>query len=217
MTEQTTGPAPRRNRLFAGAALAALAALAAGLYGIMASGGNAQANACAASAETAARMRDLARGDVAAVQVREKPQAMNEVKFAAPDGKPLTLADFRGRTILLNLWATWCAPCRHEMPALDRLQKALGGPDFEVVAINIDQRNLERPATFLKEVNVTALKQYADASARIFQDLRAANRALGMPTTLIIDGKGCDLAILHGPAEWAGDDAMKMLRAALGR
>jgi thiol-disulfide isomerase/thioredoxin len=203
--------------MLAGAALLALAGLAAGLYGIMAAGGNAQANTCSASAETTKRMRDLARGDVAAVQVRETPQPMNALKFTAPDGRPLTLADFSGRTILLNLWATWCAPCRHEMPALDRLQKALGGPDFEVVAINIDQRNPDRPLAFLREINVDALKHYTDPSARIFQDLRAANRALGMPTTLIIDGKGCDLAILHGPAEWASDDALKLVRAALGR
>jgi thiol-disulfide isomerase/thioredoxin len=119
--------------------------------------------------------------------------------------------------VLLNLWATWCAPCRKEMPALDRLQAELGGPDFEVVAINIDQRNLDRPGQFLDDIGVTRLVRYADATARVFQDLRAANRAVGMPTTLLIDARGCELAILHGPAEWASDDAMKLVRAALGR
>jgi thiol-disulfide isomerase/thioredoxin len=205
-----------RAALAGGATLGA-AVLAGGLYVMMAGGGNAQGGSCAASAATAAGLRPLVGGEIAAVQVAASPRPMNELAFKAPDGSDLKLSAFRGRTVLLNLWATWCAPCRKEMPALDRLQGELGGPDFEVVAINIDQRNPDRPLAFLKDIGVSRLQHYTDASARVFQDLRAANRALGMPTTLLIDKAGCELAILHGPAEWASPEAIRFIRAALGR
>jgi thiol-disulfide isomerase/thioredoxin len=103
------------------------------------------------------------------------------------------------------------------MPSLDKLQAELGGPDFEVVTVNIDQRNLDRPKTFLREIGVTRLATYSDPSAKIFQQLRAVDRALGMPTTLIIDPAGCELGYLAGPAEWASEDALRLMRAALGR
>jgi thiol-disulfide isomerase/thioredoxin len=206
-----------RLGLLAGGAALATAALAVGLYGIMAGGGNAQGGACQASAAVAARLGPLATGEVAAVQVAATPRPMNELSFKAPDGSDTKLSSFRGRTVLLNLWATWCAPCRHEMPALDRLQAELGGPDFEVVAINIDQRNPDKPLAFLKDIGVSRLAHYTDPSARVFQDLRAASRALGMPTTILIDREGCELALLHGPADWASADALRLLRSALGR
>jgi thiol-disulfide isomerase/thioredoxin len=119
--------------------------------------------------------------------------------------------------VLLNLWATWCVPCRKEMPALDALQARLGGPDFEVVAVNIDTRDPEKPRSWLKETGVTGLAYYADASAKIFQDLKAAGRAFGMPTTILIDPQGCELATLAGPAEWASEDALAFIGAALKR
>jgi thiol-disulfide isomerase/thioredoxin len=180
--------------------------------------GNAQpASACAAAKTLAAKLEPFAKGEVAALQVPKDPKPLPDLAFTGPDGTPLTLASFRGRTILLNLWATWCAPCRHEMPALDKLQAELGGPDFEVVTVNIDQRNLDRPKTFLREIGVTRLATYSDPSAKIFQQLRAVDRALGMPTTLIIDPAGCELGYLAGPAEWASEDALRLMRAALGR
>jgi thiol-disulfide isomerase/thioredoxin len=180
--------------------------------------GNAQqAPSCAAAKSVADRIRPLVKGEIAGVLVSDKQQALPNLAFRSPDGKPMTLSDLRGRMVLLNLWATWCAPCRKEMPALDKLQAELGGADFEVVAVNIDQRNLERPRTFLQEVNVTRLAQYADPSARIFQQLRAVDRAVGMPTTLLIDKEGCELAYLAGPAEWASDEAKAFIRSALGR
>jgi thiol-disulfide isomerase/thioredoxin len=179
--------------------------------------GNAQAQSCAAAKPVADRIRPLVKGEIAGVLVGDRQQALPNLSFQGPDGKPMTLADMRGRVLLVNLWATWCAPCRKEMPALDKLQAELGGADFEVVAINIDQRNLDRPKTFLQEVNVTKLAYYADPSAKIFQQLRAVDRAVGMPTTLLIDRDGCELAYLAGPAEWASDEAKAFVRAALGR
>ena len=92
--------------------------------------------------------------------------------------------------MLLNLWATWCVPCRKEMPALAALQQKLGGPGFEVVAVNIDTRNLDKPKDWLQQAGVTGLAYYADASARVFQELKSVGKAVGMPTSLLIDGNG---------------------------
>jgi thiol-disulfide isomerase/thioredoxin len=119
--------------------------------------------------------------------------------------------------VLLNLWATWCVPCRKEMPALAALQQKLGGPGFEVVAVNIDTRNLDKPKAWLKEAGVTGLTYYADASARVFQELKSIGKAVGMPTSLLIDANGCEIAYLAGPAEWASDDALKLVQAALAK
>ena len=122
-----------------------------------------------------------------------------------------------GRTVLFNLWATWCVPCRKEMPALDELQAKLGGPDFEVVAVNIDTRDPEKPRVWLKEVGIERLAYYADPAAKVFQELKQVGKAWGMPTTLLIDPAGCEIGTLAGPAEWASEDAIKLVSAALGR
>jgi thiol-disulfide isomerase/thioredoxin len=114
----------------------------------------------------------------------------------------------------VNLWATWCVPCRKEMPALDRLQTRLGGKDFEVVAINIDTRDPEKPRNFLKEANLTRLGYFNDQKAKVFQDLKAIGRALGMPTSVLVDGQGCEIATIAGPAEWDSEDAVKLITAA---
>ena len=199
------------------ARLAALV-LAAVLYGTSGGAGNAgEATDCTAAGKISAALQPTARGEVAAVQVARTPKALPNLSFAGPDGKMRTLADFRGRTVLLNLWATWCVPCRKEMPALDTLQKTLGGADFEVVAINIDTRNLDKPKTWLTENGIATLAYYADPSAKVFQELKSAGKAFGMPTTLIIDPRGCELATLAGPAEWASEDAIRMVKTALGR
>ncbi len=199
--------------------LAGLIGLGAGAMAFYWTGGparNASSAACTSARATAAKLQPLARGEVAAFKVTEAPMVAPNLAFKAPDGRPLTMADFRGRMVLLNLWATWCAPCRHEMPALDRLQETLGGERFEVVAVNIDTRNPDRAATWLTETGIRKLANYNDHSARIFQDLKTAGRAFGMPTTLLIDGNGCELGFIAGPAEWASEDALRLIRTALG-
>jgi thiol-disulfide isomerase/thioredoxin len=140
-----------------------------------------------------------------------------DLAFHDAAGKPLTLAHWRGRTVLLNLWATWCVPCRKEMPALDALEQRLGSPKFEVVAVNIDTRDADKPKAWLKEVGVEKLGYYADPTARTFQDLKSVGRAFGMPTTLLVDGQGCEIGTIAGPAEWASEDAIKLIKAAVGQ
>lgn len=201
-----------------GLALGVVAAL--GLAGVAAfySGlGNAGNGSCSAAAKTAARMAPLAKGEVAAIEVRSAPQPAPELAFNGPDGKPLTLADFKGRTILVNLWATWCAPCLKEMPALDKLEKEMGGPDFAVVAINIDTRNLDKPKAWLAENKVTTLPFYGDPQAATFQALRKAHKVEGMPVSIIVDKSGCELGIIQGPADWASADSKALMAVAAGR
>ena len=153
------------------------------------------------------------RGEVAAMLAASPPQSLKGLSFNAPDGTPMTLADLSGRTVLLNLWATWCAPCRHEMPALNRLQIEEGGADFEVVAINVDTGGDEKPKRFLEETGVDALGYYRDATMGVFNELKRRGLALGLPVTVLIDGDGCMLAHMNGPAEWASADAKALLAA----
>ncbi|MBE0692671.1 MAG: TlpA family protein disulfide reductase, partial [Aquamicrobium sp.] len=154
-----------------------------------------------------------ARGEVAAMLAASPPQSLRGLSFNAPDGTPMTLADLSGRTVLLNLWATWCAPCRHEMPALNQLQIEEGGADFEVVAINVDTGGDEKPKRFLEETGVDALGYYRDATMGVFNELKRRGLALGLPVTVLIDGDGCMLAHMNGPAEWASADAKALLAA----
>jgi thiol-disulfide isomerase/thioredoxin len=199
-------------------ALAAIAAVVTGaaIYGIGAMQGKADP-ACRPSAELARRLAPLARGEVAAINIVAEPKRLPDLVFNDAGGAPRKLADFRGRTVLLNLWATWCVPCRKEMPALDALQAKLGDDTFQVVAVNIDTRNPDKPKAWLDEVGVKRLAYFSDPSAKVFQDLKAIGKALGMPTTLLIDAKGCELGTLAGPAEWASDDAIRLIETAKAR
>jgi thiol-disulfide isomerase/thioredoxin len=198
------------------AAVAGLGIMAA-VYGVVGGSRNVGDPACKAALDIARRVEPLARGEVAAVRPADEAQKLPDLAFLDASGQPKTLADWQGRTVLLNLWATWCVPCRKEMPALDALQEKLGGPDFEVVAVNIDTRNPDRPKTWLQEAGVSHLTYYSDSGAKVFQDLKSAGKAIGMPTTLLVDPKGCEIASLAGPAEWASADGLKLVGAALGR
>jgi thiol-disulfide isomerase/thioredoxin len=171
--------------------------------------------ACHQAVELARRLAPLAHGEVAALTMATAPLRLPDLAFEDGGGQPKKLSDWRGRTVLVNLWATWCVPCRKEMPALESLQAKLGGPDFEVVAINIDTRDPEKPKTFLKEANLTRLGYFNDQKAKVFQDLKGVGRALGMPTSVLVERQGCEIATIAGPAEWASDDAVKLLKAAM--
>jgi thiol-disulfide isomerase/thioredoxin len=222
MTPTTsTEPRPaRRKRVLRSAALGLVAAVTLGvavLYGTNGVWSNVPDADCSPGKALADAMRPLARGEVAALQVAKEPKALPALAFNGPDGKPTSLAEWRGKTVLFNLWATWCVPCRKEMPALAELQKKLGGEDFEVVTVNIDTRNLDKPRAWLAENKIEGLTYYADPAAKVFQELQKVGKAFGMPTTLIVDKRGCELATLAGPAEWASEDGLNVIRAALGR
>ena len=126
-------------------------------------------------------------------------------------GQRSALADFRGKAILLNLWATWCIPCRHEMPALDRLQKDLGSDQFEVVALSLDRAGRDAARKFFDEIKVQNLKLYIDQTMKAGSGLRA----VGMPTTILIGKDGKELGRLAGPAEWDSVAAKALIAQSL--
>ncbi len=146
----------------------------------------------------------------------DPPQSLKGLAFNAPDGKPMTLADRAGKTVLLNLWATWCFPCREEMPALDALQKELGSEKFEVIAVNVDTGDDTKPKKFLAETGIETLGYYRDNTLSLFNELKTRGLALGLPVTLLVDADGCLLAHMNGPADWASEDAKRLIAAAGG-
>ena len=216
---ETPSPRPaatRRIPIAIGAVLVGALIGFAGVYGLggLKRGGSGDSS-CAGAVELARKIGPLAHGEVAALTMATSPLRLPDLAFEDADGKPRKLSDFRGKTVLVNLWATWCVPCRKEMPALDSLQTKLGGKDFEVVAINIDTRDAEKPKNFLKDGNLTKLAYFSDQKAKVFQDLKSIGRALGMPTSVLVDAQGCEIGTIAGPAEWAGDDAIKLIKAAV--
>lgn len=172
--------------------------------------------ACTAKADSAKAIGASATGDVAAMLAADPPQSLKALAFNAPDGKPMTLADRAGKTVLLNLWATWCFPCREEMPALNALQKEAGNDKFEVIAVNVDTGDDVKPKKFLSETGIDTLGYYRDNTLGVFNDLKKRGLALGLPVTLLIDDEGCLLAHMNGPADWAGADAKRLIGKVTG-
>jgi thiol-disulfide isomerase/thioredoxin len=217
-TRPSSSSGKKRLAMIVAGGVAGLAVGLAGVYGIATLTRNAGGDpACRPAVELAKKVAPFARGEVAAVNVAKAPLKVPDLAFEDAGGKKMTLADFHGRTVLLNLWATWCVPCRKEMPTLDALEGTLGSKDFQVVAVNIDTRDPDKPKRFLKDIGVSKLAYYADPSAKAFQDLKAIGRAFGMPTTMLIDRQGCEIGTIAGPADWASPDAVKLIQAALGK
>jgi thiol-disulfide isomerase/thioredoxin len=153
------------------------------------------------------------RGVVEPFQVHSAPREMPALSFTDGEGRALTLADFRGRVVLLNLWATWCPPCVEEMPALDRLQAALGGDSFEVLALSIDRTGRRVVDPFMQRHGLTRLRVYLDtpnASTRLLQ-------VRGLPTTLLLDREGREIGRMAGAAAWDSAASLALMRAAMAR
>ncbi len=217
-TRPSSSSGKKRLAMIVAGGIAGLGLGLAGVYGFSALTRNAGGDpACRPTVELAKKVAPFARGEVAAVNVAKSPLKVPNLAFEDTSGKKLSLASFRGRTVLLNLWATWCVPCRKEMPTLDALEGALGSKDFQVVAVNIDTRDPDKPKRFLKDIGISKLAYYADPSAKAFQVLKAIGRAFGMPTTMLIDRQGCEIGTIAGPADWASPDAVKLIQAALGK
>jgi len=214
------------GRLIGIAAVAGVLAGALGVYVMGGPSGNnapvpgavapdpAEVAACEAKTEAVAAIDPLITGEVAAMLPADPPRRVSDLAFNDPEGQPMRLGDL-GKVTLVNLWATWCAPCREEMPALDQLQAEMGGEDFEVVAVNIDTGDDAKPKAFLEETGVDRLAYYRDNTLGLFNDLKRRNLALGLPVTLLVDADGCLLGHMNGPAEWASGDAKKLIEAAM--
>ncbi|MHA7775709.1 thiol:disulfide interchange protein TlpA [Roseibium sp. M-1] len=213
---QPTEPARTSRRGVYAAGLAGAVAAVAALYVIGGPNGNiGKGQSCTASLASAAAAKPFATGEVAAFLPAQAPLDLAALTFKDPDGKDVSLADFKDRTVLLNLWATWCAPCRKEMPALDALQADLGNEDFEVVAVNLDRGGSEKPAAFLEEIGVGNLTLYQDSSNGILKELRKVARATGLPTTILIGPESCEIGTMYGPAEWHSGEAKALVESAL--
>ena len=175
----------------------------------------AAAGQCQSAASTAEKLKPLAKGEVAAFVPAEKPRPMQNLAFRDIDGDT-TLESLKGKTVLMNLWATWCIPCREEMPALDALQRDMGSDSFEVVAVNIDTGSDEKPVRFLDDIGITNLAFYRDETMSTFNTLKKDGLVFGLPATMLIDENGCLLGSMNGPAEWASEDAKALVGAAVG-
>jgi thiol-disulfide isomerase/thioredoxin len=201
----------------AGAGVAIAAALFTTVYLALGGNGNGgDAGTCRPDETLRAALDPLVKGEVAALQLAREPQDLSGLAFTDADGQPATLAAFRGKVVLVNLWATWCAPCRQEMPALDRLQAAEGGDDFTVVPVSIDTGERARAAQFLDSVGVNNLPLYTDPTTEIFGAVKQRGLALGLPVTLLVGRDGCHIGHMNGPAEWDSDDGRAVVRAAVG-
>ena len=198
-----------------GLAVAILGGLA--LYGSGPKLGNlAAAVPCADAQAAVKRIAPLARGEVAALDTANGPKPTASVAFKGPDGADIDLGRLKGRTLLVNLWATWCAPCKAEMPALDALQAELGGERFAVVAINVETRNLDKPPRWLEDNGIGHLAYYGDPDGRVLPAIQQQTGTIGLPTTLLIDASGCEIGVMKGPAQWSSEDGKTLIRAAIG-
>jgi thiol-disulfide isomerase/thioredoxin len=137
-----------------------------------------------------------------------EPRPVPELTFFDEAGNEVTLADFAGDVVVLNLWATWCAPCRREMPSLDRLQAALGEDGLTVIALSLDRGDVAKVRAFFEELEIANLAIYRDPQARAGRELGAP----GLPTTIVIDRTGQEVGRLLGPAEWDSEEALALLR-----
>ena len=146
---------------------------------------------------------------MAAFVFKPAPEALPKVTFVDAAGKERTLDDWKGKVVLLNLWATWCAPCRKEMPGLDRLQAELGSDKFEVVAVSVDRTGIAGAKKFLDQIKVEKLAVLADPTARMGTTLRA----IGMPATLLLDAEGREIGRLVGPAEWDTPEGKALIQS----
>jgi thiol-disulfide isomerase/thioredoxin len=141
-----------------------------------------------------------------------EPKPVPEIVFFDGTGREVSLADFRGEVVVLNLWATWCAPCRREMPSLDRLHARFGGNGLEVIALSLDRGDVAKVRDFYDELAISSLAVYHDPDGRAGRELGAP----GLPTTILIDRDGREAGRLLGPAEWDSDEAIAVIEALIG-
>lgn len=211
MKNENTKGEPSRHpvALFAVAAISALVGIAA-VYGSLGRSDNTLSAAGEAGKAPVAQKSSAERAPLAGFVMKKAPEPIADITFEAADGTSKKLSDFKGKTVLLNLWATWCAPCREEMPALDRLQQAVRSETVEVLALAVDRGGVKAAQKFFEETKVSHLAVYADPTTRSGSSLKA----VGLPTTILIDKEGRELGRLSGPATWDSDEAKALIAKA---
>jgi thiol-disulfide isomerase/thioredoxin len=219
MTEENTAAAPkglsRGKRITLYTLVALLAAIAGFLSAWLASApeppapGSRTAAALASAPDVTAKSAGA--GGLDMLVWAQQPKPLADIAFTDAGGRERRLSEWRGKTVLVNLWATWCAPCIREMPSLNRLQARLGGADFTVLAISLDRGGPDKPGKFLTSNNLSNLGLYLDQK----NDLMASLGVIGLPLTVLVDREGREVARLAGPAEWDTPEAEAAVRRAM--
>lgn len=177
--------------------------------------GGIKASDCVPQPAAAKKVDAAATGQLAALNGTGTGRGYADLSFTDKDGKPVKLSDFAGKFLLVNFWASWCIPCRAEMPALDKLAAEENGPDFMVLPINLDvgSNGLDKARKFLGDGGWTHLPLYADSSFEAFKRLQTQAVAAGLPSSLLLDKKGCEIGVLQGPAVWDSPDGKNVIDA----
>jgi len=156
---------------------------------------------------------DLLTGEMRGLVIHDAPAPASELPFERADGTEGSLADYAGRHVVLNFWATWCAPCREEMPSLQNLQDQLGGETFTVVTLATGFNQPQAIRRFFEETGVTDLTQHRDINQQIAREMGV----FGLPITVILDPEGREIARLRGDAHWDSPEAIAVIEALLSR
>jgi thiol-disulfide isomerase/thioredoxin len=184
----------------------------------LSNGGGSTARECPVKPEARAAIDAAAQGELAALNATADGRSYADLAFEDGNGKPTSVAAFKGKMLLVNFWASWCVPCREEMPALDALAAKFNSDAFQVLPVNLDigESGLEKGKEFLKQGNWPNLPLYADPSFKAFERLKTQAVAIGLPATLLLDEDGCELAVLQGPAAWHSPDGERVIEALIG-
>lgn len=176
------------------------------------------ANECPVQSAAAQIIDAAAVGELAALNGTGEGRGYANMAFKDAAGVDMSIADFNGKALLVNFWASWCVPCREEMPALDAIATQYNSDSFMVLPINLDigSGGQEKAQSFLDEGQFANLPLYADSSFAAFERLKREAVAIGLPATLLLDPEGCELAVLQGPAEWASEDGKAVVEALIG-
>lgn len=151
----------------------------------------------------------LREGDMKKLNLHSTPREISDKTFEHEDGGEATLADFKGKIVLLNFWATWCGPCREEMPMLSELQTELGGDQFEVLTLASGHNPPPAMKKFFEKIQVDNLPLHRDPKQNVARDMAV----FGLPNTVILNAEGMEIARLQGEADWSSDSAISILRA----
>ncbi|MEM7439990.1 MAG: TlpA disulfide reductase family protein [Pseudomonadota bacterium] len=170
------------------------------------------ATPAAAEDRDIAALEEMRKGDMRKLVFHKAPQPVPDKPFLDDTGQDMTLGAYKGKVVLLNFWATWCAPCRHEMPSLNALQKELGGDTFKVVTIATGRNPPPAIARFFEEENIDNLPKHRDPK----QVLARGMAVFGLPMTVVLNEDGMEIARLRGDAEWFAPEAVDLLRAVIG-
>ena len=160
-----------------------------------------------------AALEALRVGDMKKLNLHSTAKEVPEAVFFTEDGGEMTLAAYKGKVLLVNFWATWCAPCRAEMPMLSALQEEFGGEDFQVLTISTGRDNPAKIARFFDEIGVTNLPQHRDVGMKMARRMAV----LGLPVVLLMDRDGQEIARLTGPAKWDAPEAKALIASLLAQ